>query len=55
MNPDWPDTISPQAQPMMAAINAMPAPDPSMDPMQMRTMIEAMQHKIGRASCRERV
>ena len=48
MNPDWPDTISPQAQQIVAAINAMPAPDPSMDPIQVRAMIEAMQHNLAR-------
>jgi monoterpene epsilon-lactone hydrolase len=46
MNPEWPDTISPQAQQMMAAIDAMPPPDPAMDPMRMRTTIEAMQHNL---------
>ena len=48
LKPDWPDTLSPQAQQMIAAINAMPPPDATMPPEQMRTMIEAMQHNLAR-------
>ena len=47
MNPTWPDTISPQAQQAVAAMEAAPAPDmSSMAIEQMRTMIEAMQHHM---------
>ena len=47
MNPAWPDTISPQAQQAVAAMNASPAPDmSSMQLEQMRAMIEAMQHHM---------
>jgi acetyl esterase/lipase len=46
MNPDCPDTISPEARQMVAAMNAMPPPDPAMTPELMRPMIEALQHSL---------
>lgn len=49
MNPAWPDTISPQAQQMIEALKAAPAPDPSVAPEQMRPMIEALQQHMGQA------
>jgi monoterpene epsilon-lactone hydrolase len=47
MNPDWPDTVSPQAKQAIAAMNAQPAPDLSIPHEQMRQMIDAMQQGLG--------
>ena len=47
MNPDWPETISPQAQQAVAMIAAAPAQDATMPMEQMRAMIGAMQAHMG--------
>ena len=48
MNPEWPDTISPQAQQAIAAIERpRRRPTSSSPPEQMRAMIGAMQEHMG--------